>query len=483
MTKNSSYKEREKRHAEIMARVQESYPMGNSGDQDAMWRSLTTSTQRDLNPVTQRRMQQIAFYLFDTNPMGHRIIEIIRDFVIGDGFTFSAEDPKVYAVIDKFWNDPENDLNCVMDENVLELSLFGENCFPVWVNPIDGAVKLGYIDPSWIVKVTKDTKNPRWNDTVVWRKPGMRKEREGNIVRIDDNPKSETYGLLMGDLFYFPINKPINATRGRSDLLSLADWLDGHDQFLFARLERAFLLNTFIWDVTAEGLDKEGLEAFVKSIPTPKPGSIRAHNEKVTWQAISPQLESQDASNEAKLFKGQILGGAGFPSHWFGDGEKTTRATAMEMGLPTLKKLKARQKKVKYQYRNICQFVIDQAILAGTLPKDVDKSFTIITPPIISKDDRSLAQTIGGFVDGLVKARDQKWITDNEAQKSFQLMVSQMGVGEMPDYAQEDDGEEDDSSEEEASPALPSQNNGNGRNNGKPIQDAPSKNNGRKRKQ
>ena len=30
---------------------------------------------------------------------------------------------------------------------------------------------------------------------------------------------------------------------------TLADWLDGYDQFLFARLERAFLLNTFIQDI------------------------------------------------------------------------------------------------------------------------------------------------------------------------------------------------------------------------------------------
>ena len=228
--------------------------------------------------------------------------------------------------------------------------------------------------------------------------------------------------------FFFTINKVSSATRGRSDLLTLADWVDGHDQFLFARLERAFLLNTFIWDVTCEGMTKEELIEFVKNLSMPKPGSIRAHNEKITWKSETPKLESADASSEARLFKQQILGGAGFPEHWFAAGELTTRATAREMSLPTLKKLKSRQRKVRSILKQIVNFVIDQAIIYKRLNKDVNRKFEIIPSPIISSDNKGTIDSINGLIDGLGKAKDRNWITDKQAKQVFNAVITQLGT-------------------------------------------------------
>ena len=255
----------------------------------------------------------------------------------------------------------------------------------------------------------------------------------------EDREVVPIYGKLIGDCFFFTINKPVSATRGRSDLLSLADWLDGHDQFLFARLERAFLLNSFIWDVVCEGMDQKELDEFVKNIPVPKPGSIRAHNEKVKWSAISPKLESQDASSEARMFKNQILGGAGYPEHWFAEGSKTTRATAQEMGLPTLKKLKKRQRIVKNHYVHIINFVIDQAIIAGRLKEGVNRKFKIIPSPIIGKDNKQLAQVLKDFVEGLGMAEGKNWITAQEARDSFRAIIKQIGVDSMEAEKQDEE--------------------------------------------
>lgn len=424
-----TFKERERRHKAVQKRIQEAYPMaGTTSGEDALWRSLTLDAARDLNQLTQKRMQEVAFYLYDTNPMGKRLIDIMPDFVVGDGFTYTAEDRDVYEVIDNFWNDPDNNLDLTIYDNVMELCLFGENCFPVWVNKANGAVKLGYVDPSNIVKVTKQRNNPRLNDKVIWRRKRAKKEETLNIINVDKNVKSKTYGRLVGDTFYFSINKPIAAARGRSDLLALADWLDGHDQFLFARLERAFLINTFIWDIECEGMNQTELQEFVNSLPTPKPGSTRAHNEKIKWNVLSPKLEAQDASEEARLFKNQILGGAGYPEHWFAEGSKTTRATALEMGLPTLKRLKRRQKIIKFQYQYMLNFAIDQAIIAGTLKPNVNRTFKLIPSPIASRDNKGLATAIKGFVEGMALAVSKKWLTDEEAKMALKTMVSQVGV-------------------------------------------------------
>ncbi len=317
--RNISFQEREKRAVEIKQRIAESYPMVGGAADDNLWRSLNQLSNRDLYTLTQKRMQDIAFYLYDSNPMAKRIIEICRDFVVGDGFTYSAEDPDVLEVIEEFWNDPDNNLDVENDVNVLELGIFGELCLPTWVNSANGAVKLGYIDPALILRVKKDKLNPKLNRSLIWKPIGQDKEPiELDIVNIDKDIKSKSYGYRQGECFFFTINKVSSAMRGRSDLLTLCDFIDGHDQFLFARLERAFLLNTFIWDVTCEGMNKEDLTEFVKGLAMPKAGSIRAHNEKVQWKSETPKLESADASEEARLFKMQILGGAGYPEHWFG---------------------------------------------------------------------------------------------------------------------------------------------------------------------
>jgi len=426
--RNLNFTERGRRYAEIQGRISESYPMVGGGGEDYLWRSLSSNSNRDISTLTQKRMQDVAFYLYDSNPMAKRIVEIIRDFVVGDGFTYTAEDPDVLEVIDEFWNDPDNKMDIEMDVNVLELSIFGENCFPVWVNPVNGAVKLGYIDPVNILKVVKDKSNPRINNKIIWKAPKMRDERELNVVNIDKKVRSETYGKLIGDCFFFTVNKVSSATRGRSDLLTLADWLDGHDQFLFARLERAFLLNAFIWDITCDGMNEKELQEFVKGLAIPRAGSIRAHNEKIHWKAESPKLDASDASEEARLFKNQILGGAGFPEHWFAEGSKTTRATALEMSLPTLKRLKTRQKAVKYQIKAILDFVIDQAIIHKRLEENVNRKFKVVPSPIVYKDSKGLADSISGLVDGLLKARDANWIKDKEAKNVFNTVVSQIGV-------------------------------------------------------
>ncbi len=442
-----SFKEREKRSAEIAKRIAESYPMVGGSADDNLWRSLNQISNRDLYILTQKRMQDIAFYLYDSNPMAKRVIEITRDFVVGDGFTYTAKNPDILELIDEFWNDPDNNLDVELDTDVLELEIFGELCIPVWVNSANGAVKLGYIDPVTILKVIKDKKNPKISRTIEWKPLNAREEREMDIINIDKNIRSDSYGLLTGKCFFFAINKVSGATRGRSSLLTLCDWIDGLDQFLFARLERAFLLNTFIWDVTCEGMNKEELIEFVKGLAMPKSGSIRAHNEKITWKSETPKLESADASDEARLFKNQILGGAGYPEHWFAEGSRTTRATALEMGIPTLKKLKSRQKTVKNFIKHIINFVIDQAIIHKRVgfKRDMDRIFKIIPSPIVSRDNKGLMESVGNFVDGLSKAVDRKWLNDKEAKRIFNTVLSQLGTDiesqdqEVPEEEKEED--------------------------------------------
>ena len=49
------------------------------------WRPLTKHKFRDLSPLTQERQIDIAHWLYLSNPVAFRTIEITKDFVIGEG--------------------------------------------------------------------------------------------------------------------------------------------------------------------------------------------------------------------------------------------------------------------------------------------------------------------------------------------------------------------------------------------------------------
>jgi len=416
-------------------KIQESIPAYERHKDDIYWRPLTARVvDRDLLPVKHERMLEIAWYLYDRNPIAHRIIEMTKDFVIGEGLTYEAEDKRVKEVLDEFWNDPVNLWDLKQEQKIKELGIYGEQFYPVFVNPENGHVRMGYLDPSLVWKVVPNPDNVEEIVEIKTRgAEGLGVEsRTYKTINIDNDPKSETYGLWIGECFNFAINKVSNALRGRSDLLALADWIDAYERFLFNRGERAHLLNSFLWDIELQGLNNEQIDEWIRNQKIPKPGSMRAHNEKVKWQAATPKLESADASNEARLFRNHILGGAGLPPHWFAGGEGITRATALEMGTPAFKMLKSRQKYFKYMVSHIFRFVIDQKVIHGVLPKDVNKKFTINLPRLVGKDVAEMATALVSVTTSLQVATEQEWISDDTASKVYAFLLSQLGAEVSP---------------------------------------------------
>jgi hypothetical protein len=199
-----------------------------------------TQNERDLMPLEQQRQTEIALFLYDSNPLAKRIIDLVNSFVTGDGFSYNAQHPKVLDVIDRFWKDPVNDWPLKQLDRFRQLSLMGEALWPVAVRRTDGRVRLGYVDPANIEEIVPDPFNPE-----IFRAARIRQGYtvDGatqlpimySLVNVDERPLSPSYGKLNfypepEGAFYFAINKPSNATRGRSDLITVFDWLDLHDQ-------------------------------------------------------------------------------------------------------------------------------------------------------------------------------------------------------------------------------------------------------------
>lgn len=293
------------------------------------YRRLTQQhNERDLLPLQQDRMIEIALYLYDSNPLAKRIIDLVNAFVTGDGFTFSAKNRRVLDTLTRFWEDPINDWPLKQLDRFKMLSLCGEVLWPVSVRRTDGRVRLGYIDPANIEEIIPDPFNPEIQRTAVIKQgysvDGVTLPQRYSLVNVDDRKEAPTYGMLNFypepyGAFYFSINRPPNATRGRSDLITVFDWLDLYDQLLFGAAERATYLTDFVWDVTMKGADEETLKKWYRENPMPRGAAMRVHNENVTWQAISPNLGSFDIEMMSRIIKQQVLTALGIPPSWISD--------------------------------------------------------------------------------------------------------------------------------------------------------------------
>jgi len=104
---------------------------------------------RDLTPMGQDTMLELAYYLYDTSGLVKRFVRDTSNFVLGEGISIDLQNDdeagSAKAVLDAFWK--SNKLDLRLHQRIEFLCLLGEQCWPVWVNPYSGKVMLGYIDP------------------------------------------------------------------------------------------------------------------------------------------------------------------------------------------------------------------------------------------------------------------------------------------------------------------------------------------------
>jgi hypothetical protein len=420
-----------------------------------LFRMLGPRRRRGLSDFRHRRQLEIVHHFWLSNPMARRIIETKKDWVIGEGLTFKAEDPEVQKILERHWNDARNQWPLKQFTKVMELGLYGEQAWPAAVTKINGLVRLGYLDPLEVEDVEHapgDMSQPlrlvvadqfgtgEGTDSRAEGgadQTGPSEKTRLKIIRKDTDPESPTFGYRVGEVFYFKVNVVENEPRGTSDLLPLIDWLDIYDQFLFAAHERAQLNISVFWDVLMKGASEKKLEQMRLKYGKIVPGSIRFHNENVETKAVSPNLGASDIKAHADMIKMLIATGAGLPFHWLSEGGEANLATAQAMGGPTLKQLKARQLFVVNMISEVFEFVIDQAIIAERLDSKVNRKFKIDVPPLETDDIIGGAGVLATAMTGLQTAELMGVATQEELRRIFVMVAGSLGV-ELPEELPEE---------------------------------------------
>jgi len=422
----------EREVGEAVARAKAALPVtANYDPKGEGYRRLTATgeAERDLYGVTQDRMFEIAYYMWDHSAMVKGMASIDKAFLFGEPVTVTSDDEMVQEVIDAFWNDPVNQMDLRLPSRMLWLSLLGEQLWESRVNPSNGHVRLNYIDPANIKEVYVNRLYLSEPVRIELMGRAGAKGKVMEIIRDDRSNRSKTYGRLVGDCFFFALNKPENATRGRSDFLTLFDWIDGLERYGFNYLERAEYLLNFIWDVMLKGMNADQIREWQRDNPPPQPGAVRAHNENVTWSAVTPDLKAGDARGGYDMGKSFIMGAARRPESWFGGGGKAYQTEAEQFGQVPIKDLSERQLLIKSIIEFQVRFALDQAVIAKRLPpKRADEAgFTVNMPEMSAKDFSGLINGIPQLATALSVAEQNSWISAETATRLFAFTCGQLG--------------------------------------------------------
>ena len=233
-----------------------------------------------------------------------------------------------------------------------------------------------------------------------------------------------------GSCFYAKVNAVSNQDRGMSDLLQVGDWLDQADDVLFSLGEREQYAGYFSFDVTLTNADPEKIAertAALRSNP-PEKGSVNVHNDAEVWNMWSPNLQQGGSIDSFRAILGLILGGMGFPVHWYGFGDDANRATAVAQATPTTKSLEHDQQIVKNLFVSMLQFAADQAEIAGIYTPDDDTQIKLDLPEITTKDLTVITASMAQLTASLISAAAEGWITKETAATTFAKHLGEYGV-------------------------------------------------------
>lgn len=346
------------------------------------------------------RAHSYCFHEYHHHPFAKAIIHITRDFVLGGGYRIDCDDIKALALWRAF--EKANNLEKMMEDIVLEGSIFGENM--IWWLP-NQKTKIGYqdapgqepqqgiiprirlIDPStcWeIVTMPEDITRVLFYWLVF---PTQYQIKTGSLAGSQvPTSKFITQQLPAEDVMHFKYNCVSNEKRGRSDLfpvLGYLKWLrDCVNYKLIALKKQAAWTEDII--VQGSQSDVDNLAASMAALGEFEPaGSRFIHTDKIVRTYLS--TSNNAGGKDEALMDGidMVAVGTQIPVSYFGLGgaAHATRASALVGTEPVAKKFERRQQEVKRILEAIWEKFQNKWGVAGAECK--------ITFPEIITQDRS----------------------------------------------------------------------------------------------
>jgi hypothetical protein len=387
---------------------------------------LWSSYFRDRLNYDRPKILNEAINAWRNNPIAKRIIEITSEFVLGDGFGISCENPRSLAFLNRFWKHELNDLDSQLKEWADEAWRTGDLFILFSIDaggfPLVRAVPAENI--SEIVTAPNDYRQEiAYKRNSFDQQPypaygvGAIRVRASHVRAIHELPHTGLPPLESPSSFmlHFPLNRAVGASFGESDLAPVLEWIGHHKKWLEDRIKLNHYRQVFSYVVCKDFKSDAEKQAFSNELTyrNPKQGSVLLTQPGETWSVLSPQLASGEANEDGLALKRMIATGAGLPLHYLGEPESSTRTTADAAGTPTFKRFKSRQKFLQ----NAVTRVLTVALAVyrtngGRVPLNSD--FTVTVPDITERDNAVLAIGVQRIVNAFAPLYNARLVDSQE---------------------------------------------------------------------
>lgn len=377
---------------------------------DVYWRELQRVKSVDVPAWDFGKAQASYVDLWRRHPLARRVVELVADYVVGDGLVVSSAHPGVDAWVRRFWNHPQNRMDGRLGAMTEELGRAGELFVLLSRNPGDGMSYCRLVPASWIDEVETDSEDL---------------ERELRYHQVGSAPgdagrwwpAAAVAGREVDQvMLHFAVNRPAGGVRGESDLGPVLKWLDYYEDWLEDRVRVNRVKSAFVWHVKIAGATPaQILQRKAELGRPPAAGSVIVSNEGEEWEAKQPNIDAERVEADGKALRLMIAAGVGVPLHFLSEGESATRATAAEMGDPTFRHLRRRQEELKAVVLSVVSVAYSRAVAAGRARPLSDLGLRVEAPELVRADNESLGRAMRMTVEALARMRECGWVDDATA--------------------------------------------------------------------
>jgi len=350
------------------------------------------------------------------NFMIRRIVNLTRSYAVGSGIEIGSSDEQVAAFLKDFWNHPKNRVDRRLGAICDQLTRDGE-LFPVlFTNPVDGMSYLRFKTARQIRDVKTSLNDYEHELEYIETVDGANDRRwisPNHALAWEPPAAGQAPPPLM---LHWSVNRPLDGTRGESDLIPVLPWALRYSEWLKDRVRlnrqrtRAGMLDIGLADDTQVETKKQQMRAL-----NPVEAGIYVHGPGEEVNMHSLRIEADDAEDDGKVLRLAIATGANLGLHYLGEGENANYATAKEMGEPTARFYADRQQDIIWMLEDLAATAYRRYCLITGRPFPENLDYQVTVAEVARADNESLAQAALGMVRALVLASNQGWIDDETA--------------------------------------------------------------------
>ena len=262
---------------------------------------------RDVAAYEREEVSYNAWKIYRENPMAAAYVNNMLYFMARPGLKIyhndAAADEEIQAFIESdYYYD-------TLKEFIIRGFLDGE-IFPVcFANTLTGDMRVREVDPLEVKEVITAADDYREIEALYreytrreysYESHAWQTRLEKEFIRRDERVEGEAYTLRT----FFMWKRPTlsSSTRGLSYLAPCLWDLTQYKELKRNRINLNRARTAFVYDVTVEGTPEEveAERARINDEGAPTPGSIRVHNDKVKWEAKSPNIGAGDAKDDVR---------------------------------------------------------------------------------------------------------------------------------------------------------------------------------------